>query len=98
MKDYSKRIIKAVELDDEVKTSAEFVEILSLMGRELAVFIGSVSPMQGVFLAAIFRRFMQIFEERWPGCPGCIDASEELDDIAKSVFESLTCQEADNAE
>ena len=95
MKDYSKRIIKAVELDDEVKTSAEFVEILSLIGRELAVFIGSVSPMQGVFLAAIFRRFMQVLEERWPEC---IDASEELDDIAKSVFESLTCQEADNAE
>ena len=95
MKDYSKRIIKAVELDDEVKTSAEFVEILSLMGCELAVFIGSVSPMQGVFLAAIFRRFMQVLEERWPGC---IDASEELDDIAKLVFESLTCQEADNAE
>ena len=94
MKDYSKRIIKAVELDDEVKTSAEFVEILSLMGRELAVFIGSVSPMQGVFLAAIFRRFVQVLEERWPGC---IDASEELYDIAKSVFESLTCQEADKA-
>lgn len=78
MNDYTERIARAAENND----SEEFINIFNLISLEFSNFIGPMSPIVAPFLAALFKKYLSVFEQQWPGS---VSAGEFLDELGKSV-------------
>lgn len=78
MKDYTKRIAQAAEDNNP----EEFIEIFNSISLEFSNFIGPMSPVVAPFLAALFKRYLSVFEQQWPGS---VSAGELFDELGRNV-------------
>lgn len=78
MNDYTKRITQAAE-DNKPE---EYIDIFNSISLEFSNFIGPMSPVVVPFLAALFKKYLSVFEQQWPGS---VSAGEFLDELGKSV-------------
>ena len=78
MNDYTERIARAAENNNP----EEFINIFNSISLEFSNFIGPMSPIVAPFLAALFNRYLSVFEQQWPGS---VSAGEFFDSLGKSV-------------